>query len=421
MNSVQDLVKELPTGPKPVWLLIGGKPIRFDSEDEAQRHEVARECSPGFFERVPAPEGATGEAGETPQEENLSALIVDAATYAEQEPPPSDAIVPELFDTGDKVALIGSSKARKSFFTMELALCIATGREIVGLPIPKRRRVLLIQYEIKPAHFHRRLHRAAKAYRIDPAELRGWLLIVNGRGHTKARDFTRLAKIAGAEVLILDPLYKLMAGDENDSEAMAQVFATFDQVSEQTGAAVVFVHHDKKGITGDRDERDRGSGHGTLGRDYDTALFLSEHASQPDLIVLSKITRNYPPQSKTAIRWQDGRFTATDEEAVERTTHTARQQQRTRGRKPCPEAADIVQRIEGLPDAITTEKADKLIRDMGGTKREAEDIRKELLAEGQLEAWRPAMKHAPTYIGTPGQIARKCADIEAKRQKELPD
>lgn len=349
----------------------------------------------------------------------LAELIVDAAEYAEQEPPPSDAIVPELFDTGDKIALIGSSKARKSFFTMELALCIATGREIVGLPIPKRRRVLLIQYEIKPAHFHRRLHRAAKAYGIEPAELRGWLLIVNGRGHAKARDFARLAKIAGAEVLILDPLYKLMAGDESDPEAWTQLFETFDQVSEQTGAAVVFVHHDKKGITGDRDERDRGSGHGTLGRDYDTALFLSEHASQPDLIVLSKITRNYPPQPKTAIRWQDGRFTATDEEAVERTTHTVRQQQRTRGRKPCPDSAEIVQRFEGLPDAINTEEADKLIQGMGGTKRAATEARKELVAEGKLESWQPAMKHAPTYIGTPQQIARKRTTIEAKRQKEM--
>jgi RecA-family ATPase len=367
-------------------------------------------------------EGITAalEQAAQPDTEELSGLFVDAAAYVEQEPPPSDAIVPELFDTGDKVALIGSSKARKSFFAMELALCIATGREIVGLPIAKRRRVLLIQYEIKPTHFHRRLHRAAKAYGIDADELRGWLVIVNGRGNTKARDFARLAELAKAEVLILDPLYKLMTGDENDSEAMAQIFATFDQVSEQTGAAVVFVHHDKKGITGDRDERDRGSGHGTLGRDYDTALFLSEHATQPDLIVLSKIVRNYPPQPKTAIRWQDGRFFSTDEEAVERTTHTVRQQQRTRGRKPCPDAVEIVQRLEGLSDAMTTEKVDKLIRDMGGTKREAEDVRKELLAEGQLEAWRPAMKHAPTYIGTPGQIDRKRAEIEAKRQKELP-
>lgn len=351
----------------------------------------------------------------------LQALLVDAATYAENEPPPHDAIVRDLFDKADKVSLIASAKKRKSQLAMELALHIAAGRSLfLHLEIPRRRRVLIIQYEIKPDHFHRRLHRAARAHGIDADELRGWLTIVNARGLRPVPDFARLAALAKAELVILDPLYKLVDGDENKSEEMKPILARFDQLSREQGAAVMYLHHDKKGNTGDRDDRDRGAGSGVLARDFDAAIYLGDHAKDPSLIVVSTLARNYPPTPDKSVVWTEGRFILSDAEPVKRTSFTDRQKARTGARPSCPDSEKIMDAIAAQPHALTTGKADALIRSLGATKADAAEARKELLTEGRLAAWQPRLKNSPTYIGTDEQIARKRAEIESTLQKELP-
>lgn len=358
--------------------------------------------------------------GTLTKEDIAPSLIVDAAIYVEHEPPSHNEIVRGLFDTTDKVTLIGCSKARKSFFAMELAMHIAAGRStFLNLDIPRRRRVLLAQYEIKPDHFHHRLHRAARAHGIEPEELRDWLYVVNGRGIAAARNFAWLSAESKAELVILDPLYKLLDGDENKAEDMKPLLAEFDRLTVNLGVAVMYLHHDRKGITGDRDERDRGAGSGVLARDFDAALYLSDHSKGGHLLVLSGIARNYPPPAEKTIMWEDGRFIMSDIPPEQRTTLTDRQKAKVRGRRNCPGAEEIVERFKTLPSAVTTEQADTTIRAMGATKREAEDVRKDLITQGHLVAWKPEQKHAPTYVGTAEQIGIKRREVETARQKDL--
>lgn len=49
--------------------------------------------------------------------------------WADTDPPPQDPILEPLFETADKVVIIGSSKARKTFFTMQLAITLAVDME----------------------------------------------------------------------------------------------------------------------------------------------------------------------------------------------------------------------------------------------------------------------------------------------------
>lgn len=51
--------------------------------------------------------------------------------WADTDPPPQDAILEPLFETADKVVIIGSSKARKTFFTMQMAISLAADMEAV--------------------------------------------------------------------------------------------------------------------------------------------------------------------------------------------------------------------------------------------------------------------------------------------------
>ena len=234
--------------------------------------------------------------------------VVDAATWLTTEPPPPDQIFADMFDRGDKVAIIGSSKLRKSFFLLQGALSLASGRDFLGWSVPKPRRVFVVQLEIQQHHFHRRVQRMAAALELTPENLQDRLQIVNGRGLALAGaagiEAVKQAVLPSSPDLIcIDPLYKISTGAENTAEDAKVVLGLFDRLAEQTGAAVLYVHHDSKGFSGDRDIRDRGSGSGVLGRDYDACFTLTPHASEDDAVVVETLLRNYRPQEASTIGW----------------------------------------------------------------------------------------------------------------------
>lgn len=107
---------------------------------------------------------------------------INASDWLETEPEEPDQILEGIIDVKDKLALIGSSKMRKTFFLLMLLICLATGRSFMKWRVPKPRRVVHIQYEIQPNHYHRRLKKMCKAMGIASADLGDRFHIVNARG-----------------------------------------------------------------------------------------------------------------------------------------------------------------------------------------------------------------------------------------------
>jgi RecA-family ATPase len=243
-------------------------------------------------------------------EDDKSLHFKNAASWIEQESPAADQVFKDTFDTGDKVAIIGSSKLMKSFFLQQSLLCLATGRPFLNWTITKQRRCCHIQYEVKSLHQHRRLRRMAKALRIKPSDIEDNLMILNARG-LGITGVEGIRKIGRAimpyepEIISFDPLYKVADGVENAAESMKIVLNVFDELAEKTGAAILYVHHDAKGSPGDRDIRDRGAGSNVLGRDYDACFTLTSHASDPDAIVIETLLRNYRPQEPFAVQFME--------------------------------------------------------------------------------------------------------------------
>lgn len=235
--------------------------------------------------------------------------LVNAADWLNEEPADPDQVLQGIFDRGDKVAVIGGSKRRKSFFIAQLALQLASGRDFLSWHVSKPRRVLCVQMEIASVHYHRRIRGLARDLVVSPNDLGDRLGILNTRGHdlSGAEGVERIAEMAGdfkPEVIILDPLYKLLQGDENLARDMKPVLAAFDRLAEEMGAAVVYAHHDAKGASGEKDIRDRGAGSGVLGRDYDAAFSLSSHAVEEDAVVVDVLVRNYRPTNSITIVWK---------------------------------------------------------------------------------------------------------------------
>jgi hypothetical protein len=227
----------------------------------------------------------------------------------QQEP---DQILADVFDRGDKLVIIGSSKTRKTFFTLQLILSVAAGRPFLGWTVPQPRTILHAQYEIQAHHFHKRLIRMCRAMNIEPADLGDRLQILNARGAglTGQAAIDAIKGHADAvrpELISIDPLYKVLDGDENSNgkDGMKPVLAAFDKLTEDTGAAVSYVHHDSKGAVGDRQTTDRGAGGGVLGRDYDSAIVLTQHATEDGAFVVETAIRNYSPQEPFTILWTE--------------------------------------------------------------------------------------------------------------------
>lgn len=256
--------------------------------------------------------------------------IESIADFLAVPPPPLDCIVDELFEAGDKGEIIAPSKARKSFFTIDLAAHIAAGRDFLCFKIPRPRRVLLFNLEIKPAWMKRRFFRRLAAYGIRPEEIRDTFHVVNARGAGKTvrEQAVEAVKRAGAEVAVIDPRYKLLlpTESENAGEGVAGVLDLQDQMAE-AGAAAILVGHDGKGTAGDRDDRDRGAGSGWTGRDCDFRIVLSPHADDPqDALVLSLMRRNFPPFENVTLRHDGDSFQLDEETAPRKETSFTRKQ-----------------------------------------------------------------------------------------------
>ncbi len=189
-----------------------------------------------------------------------------------------------------------------------LCLCLAAGRAFLGIVVPKPRRVLLCQFEIRDHHFHRRVKRMARALGIDAHHIGDRLQVVNARGLgiTGPEGIERIQTLAmefKPELIGLDPLYKLSSGIENAAEDTKVLMNSFDVLAESSGAAIAYVHHDTKGSPGDKDIRDRGAGSNVLGRDYDACITLTPHSQDPDSSVLELLLRNYRPIDPFTISW----------------------------------------------------------------------------------------------------------------------
>ena len=82
------------------------------------------------------------------------------------------------------------------------------------------------------------------------------------------------------EVIIVDPIYKVITGDENNASDMGAFCGQFDYIAEQTGCSMIYCHHHSKGAQGSKRAMDRASGSGVFARDPDAQLDIIELSTE---------------------------------------------------------------------------------------------------------------------------------------------
>ena len=196
--------------------------------------------------------------------------------------------MPGVLRQGHKMLLAGPSKAGKSFALIELTIAIAEGKSWLGFDCAQGR-VLYVNLELDRASC---LHRFRDVYSClgwKPEHL-GNIDIWNLRGKSVPMDrltpkLIRRAIKKDYIAVIIDPIYKVITGDENSADQMANFCNQFDKVCTELGCATIYCHHHSKGAQGGKRSMDRASGSGVFARDPDALLDLIELEVSDDLRV----------------------------------------------------------------------------------------------------------------------------------------
>lgn len=216
-------------------------------------------------------------------------------------------LAPELIHgvlrQGHKMLFVGPSKAGKSFALIELAIAIAEGGTWLDFQCSQGK-VLYINLEIDSASCIHRFIDVYNALGMPPENLQN-IEIWNLRGAAIPMDklapkIIRRAKKYGFKAIIIDPIYKVIMGDENAAGDMAKFCNQFDLLCRDLGCSTIYCHHHSKGPQGQKKAMDRASGSGVFARDPDavidvTPLSVKEETGQLGAFKVSGILREFPP------------------------------------------------------------------------------------------------------------------------------
>ncbi len=202
-------------------------------------------------------------------------------------PPLSPPLIAGVLRQGHKMLLAGPSKAGKSFALIELCIAIAEGQKWLGFDCAQGR-VLYVNLELDQASCFHRFADVYQAIGLAPEHLSN-IDIWNLRGKSIPMDklapkLIRRAAKKNYIAVVIDPIYKIITGDENSADQMAAFCNQFDKVCTELGCAVIYCHHHSKGYQGGKRSMDRASGSGVFARDPDALLDLIELETTQSLL-----------------------------------------------------------------------------------------------------------------------------------------
>ena len=197
------------------------------------------------------------------------------ADYKDNPPELPEELIQGILRRGHKMLISGSSKAGKSFLLMELCVAIAEGKAWLGFSCRKGR-VLYVNLEIDPASCINRFLKIYDALKM-PKENMDSIVVWNLRGHAVPLDqlvpkLIRRVRDQHLDAIVIDPIYKVITGDENSASEMGQFCNQFDKICNETCCSIIYCHHHSKGAQGSKRAMDRASGSGVFARDPDAQL-----------------------------------------------------------------------------------------------------------------------------------------------------
>lgn len=241
------------------------------------------------------------------QNDDLPPFVPLDEVWGDKMPQLAPPLIDGILRQGHKCTLVGPSKSGKSFALMELAVAIAEGRTWFGWQCTQGK-VLYVNFEIDDASFIHRFNDIYSALKIPPEHL-GNIEVWNMRGHAQPMEklvpkLIRRAKEQHFVCVIIDPIYKVISGDENAAGDMAKFGNEFDRICRSLQTAVVCCHHQSKGSQWAKKAQDRASGSGVFARDPDALIDMTEIPGIEGVYEVNGVLREFPSFPKFDVSFQ---------------------------------------------------------------------------------------------------------------------
>ncbi len=213
------------------------------------------------------------------EESNDTLPEEDALDDLDDLPDLAPELIGGILREGHKMLLAAPSKAGKSFMLQELCVCVGEGLPWMGHEVMQGK-VLYVNLELDPISCKHRFKDIYDALGIRDRS--GNVRVLNLRGRSVPLDklapiLIRRYKDDGYRLIVIDPIYKVITGDENAASDMASFCNYFDAIATECGCAMVYSHHYSKGASSKyRNASERASGSGVFTRDPDAILSMSE-------------------------------------------------------------------------------------------------------------------------------------------------
>lgn len=235
--------------------------------------------------------------------------VIRNSADAFADPPQIDWLVEDLFIRPSLNVLVGDPGSKKTFFALDLAVCVALGKPWLGRTTVAAP-VLYVDEETGIPRLWSRVNGVLKAHHA-PEQTPFNYLSLSGYDLRDAEEVKHLMgniQSVGAGLVVIDALADVIhGGDENTVLSMYPVLNYLRHLSEFTHSAILVLHHtNKTGLF-------RGSS--SISAAVDLMLSIESHA-QSSLIELHPLkTRDAAPDPFAArIQFEGNKFWLTPEE-----------------------------------------------------------------------------------------------------------
>lgn len=261
---------------------------------------------------------ASAAATEAIEKARRNPVLLDWSSMPDHPPEPK-FVIPGWMPDGVVTLFAAHGGTGKSYLSLFIGLCLATGRHpfAMGIQIP-RVKVLLYSAEDNMQIMQGRLAKYMHLMGVKPAELAGWLQVldatecdnvlfsgdekVNGRTTARFSWLAKQVKAFGAGVLIFDNASDAMDANENDRAKVRQFMSVLKRLA---SAVLLLAHVDAVSSMADPSEAKGYSGSTGWHNSARSRWFMTRVKDSDDIsLTLPKV--NYGKAGAEAtIRWSD--------------------------------------------------------------------------------------------------------------------
>ncbi len=243
---------------------------------------------------APCPLTVSVRPGEVPSK-GASALPVVPASKLECDSNYNPWLIERLWSIHAVGFVSGPPKSFKTWTVLEMAVSVATGLPCLGtFPVHRPGPVLLYAAEDPMPALRLRLSALARNHGLDLDQIDIRVIRSDSLRLDRPADREKLAatvELHRPALLVLDPLVRLHALDENQAAPMAELLGHIRTLQRASATAIAIVHHSRKGSAHSAGQSLRGSSDlyafvdslVSLQRRHGRVTMSAEHRSAPEL------------------------------------------------------------------------------------------------------------------------------------------